>query len=68
MVDREELARLIEKSKEIVDNMTPEEKDAMIRKQAQSWARAEMSWPKPKFHYGPDGTKIYDSYEDYCND
>lgn len=65
--DRPELTELLRKAKELVDKMTPEEKDAMLKAQAESWARAEANWPKPKFHYDENGAKVYHSYEDYCN-
>lgn len=64
---RPELDALIKRSKEIVDNMTPKQLAEMVRKQGESWARAEMSWPKAKYHY-ENGVKVYESYEDYCND
>lgn len=41
-----ELQRLIEQSKKIVDAMTPEEKEAMWRRQAEGWARSEAQWAK----------------------
>ncbi len=47
--------------------MTPEEKYVMFKVQGESWARAEASWPKAKFHY-ENGVKVYESYKDYCND
>jgi hypothetical protein len=61
------LDQLIEKSRKIVDAMTPEEKTEMFHKQAEDLARAEASWPKAKFKM-VDGVKVYDSYEDYYND
>lgn len=61
------LEELLRRSKEIVDRMTPEERAEMIRKQGESWAKAEASWPKPKFKM-VNGVKVYDSYEDYLND
>ena len=64
---RPELLRLIEESKRLVDAMTPEQYEAMIREQAESWARAEASWPDPKFKI-VDGVKVYESIEDYRND
>lgn len=65
--DRPELDELLRRSRELVDKMTPEEKAEMIRKQGESWARAEASWPKPKYKW-INGVKVYDSFEDYCND
>lgn len=55
------------KSIALVNAMTPAERDAMVKRQIEGIAKAEMSWPKPKFHY-ENGVKVYDSYEDYCND
>lgn len=40
------LSELIRKSKEIVAAMTPKEKEAMLKKQAESWARSEAQWAK----------------------
>lgn len=65
--DRPDLTELIRKAREIVDAMTPEERTEMLRKQGESWARSEALWPKSKFTY-VNGVKVYDSYEDYCND
>lgn len=62
-----ELKKLLEQSKKNVDAMTPEQKEAMLKAQGESWARAEASWPKPKYKW-VNGVKVYDSYEDYCND
>ncbi len=44
-----------------------EERARMLRRQAESWARAEASWPKPKFRM-VGGVKVFDSIEDYYND
>lgn len=41
-----ELEKLIENSRRIVDAMTPEEKTAMLRQQAEGWARSEAQWAK----------------------
>lgn len=41
-----ELIELLRKSKEIVDAMSPEEKTAMLRKQAEGWAKSEAQWAK----------------------
>jgi hypothetical protein len=61
------LDELIQRSRELVDTMSPQEREAMFRAQAESWARAEAAWPKPKFQY-VDEVKVYASYKDYCND
>lgn len=62
-----DLDELLKKSKAYVDSLTPEQKREMICKQGESWAKAEASWPKPKFHF-ENGVTVYHSYEDYCND
>lgn len=61
-----ELDRLLRELKAKVEAVTPEELDAMLKVQRESWARAEASWPKPKYKW-VNGVKVYDSYEDYCN-
>jgi hypothetical protein len=40
------LLDLLEKSRKIVDAMTPEQKAEMIRKQGESWAKSEAQWAK----------------------
>lgn len=65
--DRQELNRLLKESAAKVAAMTPEEREAMFKAQRESYVRAEMSWPKPKFKW-VNGVKVYDSFEDYCND
>jgi hypothetical protein len=62
-----ELEKLIEQARKLVDAMSPEELAAMHKVQRESWVRGEMNWPKPKFKW-VNGVKVYDSYEDYCND
>lgn len=47
--------------------MTPEQQEAMWKAQRDGYVRAEMSWPKAKFKW-VNGVKVYDSFEDYCND
>ena len=61
-----ELAELLEKSVAMVSAMSPEDRDALVKKQIAGVVAAEMSWPKPKFHWD-NGVKVYDSYEDFCN-
>lgn len=61
------LEELLAWSKQHVDKMSPEEKAEMVRQQGKGYARAEASWPKPSFKI-INGAKVYDSYEDYCND
>lgn len=60
----EELWRL---AKELMDDMTPEGREAMFAQQRKGYAEAEASWPKPKYEW-VNGVKVYASYEDYCND
>lgn len=67
MKDRPHLTKLIEESKQRVAAMSEDERNEMIRKQIEGVARAEASWPKPKFKW-VNGVKVYASYEDYCND
>lgn len=43
---RPELEALIKRSREIVDAMTPEQVNEMLRKQGESWARSEAQWAK----------------------
>lgn len=40
------LEELIEIAKKHVKDMTPEERRAMVQKQAESWARSEAQWAK----------------------
>ena len=61
------LLALLAESRRKVDAMTDNEREAMFRKQAEGSARAEASWPAPKYTM-IDGVKHYASYEDYCND
>ncbi len=60
-----ELLRLLEESKRRVAAMTPEAREAMYAQQRAGYAKAEASWPKPKFEW-VNGVKVYASYEDYC--
>lgn len=61
------LYELLRQAKEWWNNATPEQREAMLAKQREGYVKAELSWPKPKFHY-ENGVKVYESYEDYCND
>ena len=56
----------LKRAVEQVKAMTTEQRKAMHKAQRESYVRAEMSWPKPKFKW-VDGVKVYESYEDYCN-
>lgn len=60
-----ELLRLLEKAKAETDAMTPAAREAMYARQREGYARAEASWPAPRFEM-VDGVKVYASYEDYC--
>jgi len=46
LMPRHELELLLANAKAQVARMTPEEKEAMLRKQAESWARSEAQWAK----------------------
>lgn len=61
------LDQLIAEAKAKVDAMSPEELEAMRKAQCESYVRAELSWPTPKFRW-VNGIKTFDSYEDYLND
>lgn len=61
-----ELEELLRKLAKAYKTMTPEQKAEMHKKQRESWVRAEMSWPKPRYHY-ENGVRVYETYEDYCN-
>jgi len=63
----DELTRKIAESKARVAAMTPEQVEAMKQEQREGYAKAEASWPTPKYRW-VDGVKVYASYEDYCND
>jgi hypothetical protein len=62
-----ELQRKIDEAQKRFEAMSPDDQKKMRDAQRESWVRAEMSWPKPKFKM-IDGVKVYDSYEDYLND
>lgn len=64
---RDTLAALLEQSRREVAKMTPDEIDAMVRRQIEGVVRAEMSWPKPRYEW-VGGVKVYAGYEDYVND
>lgn len=40
------LEQLLEENKKIVDAMTPEQKQAMLDKQAEGWMKSEIQWAK----------------------
>ncbi len=66
-VSRDALEELLEQARKRWDAMTPEDREAMLRQQRAGYVKAEMSWPKPKYRW-ENGVKVYESYEDYCND
>ena len=65
--DPKALSELIAEAIAKFNALSPEEQKAQIAAQRDSWVRAEMSWPAPKFKW-VDGVKVYASYEDYIND
>lgn len=44
--DQTKLDELIERSRQYVDSLTPEQKTEMLRIQAESWAKSEAQWAK----------------------
>jgi hypothetical protein len=62
-----DLQKLIDEAMARFKALTPTQQEAHRRLQAESWVRAERSWPKPHFSW-INGVKVYHSYEDYCND
>lgn len=66
--DRAELDKLIADSIARFDALSAEEQAEIRRQQKEGYVRAEMSWPEPKYRITINGTKIYESYEDYVND
>lgn len=67
MTDEADVIELLRRGVEQAKNMTEDERRTMWREQGKSYARAEASWPKPKYKM-VNGVKVYESYEDYCND
>jgi hypothetical protein len=64
------LKEMIAQAMERFNALSPEEQAEHRRQQRESYVRAEMSWPEPKFEMKMiDGvmTKVYASFEDYCN-
>lgn len=61
------LDQLLSEAIEAFDKLSPEEQKAHREAQRQSYVRAELSWPAPKFRM-VNGVKVYDSYKDYLND
>jgi hypothetical protein len=46
MMDQEQLGRLIALANRAWRDMTPEQKQEMLRTQAEGWARSEAQWAK----------------------
>lgn len=44
--DPPELTELIRKAREYMDSLTPEQREEMLRKQGEGWARSETQWAK----------------------
>ena len=66
----EELQQLFKDAMDAFEAMSPEDQAEHRRLQREGYVRAEMSWPAPKFEMKEiDGvmTKVYASFEDYCN-
>ena len=61
------LDELLKKAAADFAALSPEAKKALLRQQAVAYAKAELEWQKAKFHW-ENGVKVYESYEDYCND
>ena len=47
--------------------LSDEEQKWQFLAQVKSVAKVKTSWLKAKFHW-ENGVKVYESYEDYCND
>ena len=62
-----ELADLLKRATDRFNALTPEQQEAELRQQREGYVRAEASWPKPRYQW-VNGVKVYESYEDYCND
>ena len=60
------LDELLKEARAAFDKLTPEEQEAMWKRQREGVVKAEMSWPKPRYR-DVNGVRIYESYEDYCN-
>ncbi len=62
-----EFDELVKKSVAWFNSLSKEEQEAHLKLQKESYVRAETSWPKANFKW-VGGAKVYDSYDDYCND
>ena len=61
------LDELLKKAGADFDGLSKSEQDTLIVFQITSLMKNDMSWPKAKFRW-ENGVKVYESYEDYCND
>ena len=64
------LTELLADAQKRYDAMTPEQQAAMWKAQRDGYVKAEMSWPKPNFHWEVRNgvrTKVYHSMEDFHN-
>ena len=61
------LDELIKKAAADFAALSPEAQKALFHQQAVSYAKAELDWQKAKFHW-ENAIKVYEGYEDYCND
>lgn len=64
---REELDKLVKESIARFNALPVEEQQKIRQQQRDGYVKAEMSWPKPKYHW-ENGIKVYDSLDDYYND
>lgn len=61
------LQKLVDEAMARFNALPPEEQAAHRKAQQDGYVRAEMSWPKPNYHW-EGSTKVYHSWEDYFND
>ena len=62
-----QLRTLIDEANARYALMTLEQQAEMWQNQRESYVSSIINWPKPNFHW-ENGTKVYHSFEDYCND
>jgi hypothetical protein len=63
----QELHEMVQAAVARFDALTPEQQREHRLAQQQSFVRSIVEWPKPKFRW-EHGAKVYESFEDYCND
>jgi len=66
----DELRQSLESATAAFNALSIEQRAEHRRAQRESWVRAEASWPEPNYSIQMrDGvsTKVYESFEDYCN-